>query len=66
VHLSIVDPAGGDPVRLTVPTEAIFSLSLDPEDRQLLFSAGNPKPEFWMLSGITSQVPEKASPGSSQ
>jgi hypothetical protein len=54
VGLWIIDAVAGDPIRLTVPVEVIHSMSLRPGNRELLFSAGNPAPEFWTLRGISS------------
>jgi Tol biopolymer transport system component len=54
VDLYVMDAGGGDPIHLIVPTEAINSISLGPGNRDLLFSAGNPAPEFWTLRGVGS------------
>jgi Tol biopolymer transport system component len=43
---------GGEPLYIRVPTELIGNLSLGPDGSSLLFSAGNPWPEFWLISGI--------------
>jgi hypothetical protein len=42
----------GEPLYIRVPTELIGTLSLGPDGASLLFSAGNPWPEFWLISGI--------------
>lgn len=47
----LMDAAAGEPVRVSLPTDAIDALSLGPGDRDLVFSAGNPKPTFWVLRG---------------
>jgi serine/threonine-protein kinase len=43
---------GGEPLYIRAPTELIGNLSLGPDGSSLLFSAGNPWPEFWLISGI--------------
>jgi len=47
-----MDASVGDPVRLSVPQESVGTLALSPQDGELLFTAGNPRPHFWTLSGI--------------
>jgi serine/threonine protein kinase/Tol biopolymer transport system component len=42
----------GEPVYIRVPTELIGNMSLGPDGSSLLFSAGNPWPEFWLISGV--------------
>ena len=51
-QLWVLDALEGEPVRLKVPQESIRTLSLRPDDRELLFTAGNPWPEFWTLRGV--------------
>ena len=54
VGLWVIDAVAGDPIRMTVPVEVIRSMSLEPGNRELLFTAGNPAPEFWTLRGLGS------------
>jgi len=42
----------GEPVYIRVPTELISNMSLGPDGSSLLFSAGNPWPEYWLISGV--------------
>ena len=51
-ELWVMDASVGDPVRLSVPQESVGTLALSPQDGELLFTAGNPRPHFWTLSGI--------------
>ena len=59
-ELWVMDPVEGAPLPVTAGTESINSLSIAPGNRELLFSAGNPKPEFWTLSGIRSLLSDRA------
>jgi Tol biopolymer transport system component len=54
-NLWAVNAAGGKPVHIAVPTEMVTSLSLGVDNATLLFSAGNPFPEYWLLSGVVSK-----------
>lgn len=47
-----LDRAGGDPVRLPIEAPIFHDLSLDPTDRQLLFTSGNPRFDMVMLTGV--------------
>ena len=60
-HVWVMDAVAGDPVRTVVPTDSINTLSLRRGDRDLVFSAGNPAPEFWILRGIDVPVSAAAS-----
>jgi hypothetical protein len=46
-----MDAVAGDPVRTVLQTDSINTLSMRPGDRDLVFAAGNPTPEFWILRG---------------
>jgi|SoiMethySBSTD1v2_1073268.scaffolds.fasta_scaffold03471_12 serine/threonine protein kinase/Tol biopolymer transport system component len=58
-NLWALNAASGEPVRIAVPTEMITSLSLGVEGSPVLFSAGNPFPEYWLLSGIGQSLAAK-------
>jgi Tol biopolymer transport system component len=51
-QLWVMDADHGPPKLISVPTEMISSLSLGADGKTLLFSAGNPFPESWLVSGI--------------
>jgi hypothetical protein len=48
----LANAATGERRLLPVETEAVVDLSLSADGRRLLYSAGNPRPITWMMSGI--------------
>jgi Tol biopolymer transport system component len=47
-----VSATGGEPQRLGLPMERLRDLSLHPEGRRLAFSAGQNKPEVWVMENF--------------
>ena len=55
--LYVVNAASGE-MRAFVPRlRDVGDMSLAPEDREVVYASGDPKPEFWVVSGLTSQTP---------
>jgi dipeptidyl aminopeptidase/acylaminoacyl peptidase len=49
-----VDRASGAQVKLPIPSDAFWDLSFSPDGQELLFSAGNPRPNMVILKGFNS------------
>jgi hypothetical protein len=48
----LANAATGERRLLPLATEAVVDMALSPDGRRLLYSAGNPRPIVWMMSGI--------------
>ncbi len=51
----------GERLLLPLKTELVVDLALSPDRRRLLYSAGNPRPITWMVSGIDTKNIERNS-----
>jgi Tol biopolymer transport system component len=47
-----VDTAAGDPRRLALAMDRIFQIRLHPNGREILFTSGAPRTEYWLLEGF--------------
>ena len=48
----LVNAETGERRQLPLETESVVDMALSPDGRRLLYSAGNPRPIVWMMSGI--------------
>ena len=48
----LVNAETGERRLLPLETELVVDMALSPDGRRLLYSAGNPRPIVWMMSGI--------------
>jgi hypothetical protein len=52
-HLWVFEPEGGAPWQLPLPADVFWDLSVSRDGRELLFSAGNPRPNMVMVRGLS-------------
>ena len=52
-HLWVFEHEGGEPWRLPLAADVFWDLSVSPDGRELLFSAGNPRPNMVMVRGLS-------------
>ena len=52
-HLWVLEHEGGKPWQLPLPADMFWDLSVSPDGRELLFSAGNPRPNMVMMRGLS-------------
>jgi WD40 repeat protein len=52
-RLWVLDHEGGEPWLLPLPADMFWDLSVSPDGRELLFSAGNPRPNMVILRGLS-------------
>jgi len=55
--VSVMDALGGEPRPLSPRLQDVNDVSLGPADREMVFASGNPRPEFWVVSGLTPPEP---------
>lgn len=55
--VSVMDAQGGEPRPLSPRLQDVNDVSLGPADREMVFASGNPRPEFWVVSGLTPPEP---------
>ena len=51
-HLWVFEHEGGEPWQLPLPADVFWDLSVSADGRELLFSAGNPRPNMVILRGL--------------
>jgi len=51
-HLWVFEHEGGEPWKLPLSSDIFWDLSVSPDGRELLFSAGNPRPNMVTLKGF--------------
>jgi len=51
---------GGEPVRTDLQTDIIGDLSVHPDGRQVVFSAGEPAAEVWVLENLLAELDASA------
>jgi serine/threonine-protein kinase len=54
-QLWLLEHEGGAPARLPISSDVFWDLSVSPNGRELLFSAGNPRPTAVILRGLSQQ-----------
>jgi Tol biopolymer transport system component len=47
-----IDPDQGEPMKLSLEADSIWDLAISPDGTELLYSSGNPRPDFVFLKGI--------------
>ena len=47
-----IDRDAGEPVKLSLDADSVWDLALSPDGTELLYSSGNPRPDFVLLKGI--------------
>lgn len=52
-HLWVFEHEGGEPWKLPLSSDIFWDLSVSPDGRELLFSAGNPRPNMVTLKGFS-------------
>lgn len=52
-QLWLLEHEGGAPARLPISSDVFWDLSVSPDGRELLFSAGNPRPTAVILRGLS-------------
>jgi Tol biopolymer transport system component len=48
-----IDPDQGAPIKLSLEADSIWDLAISPDGTDLLYSSGNPRPDFVLLKGIS-------------
>jgi Tol biopolymer transport system component len=50
-----IDRDAGDPVKLSFDADSVWDLAISPAGTELLYSSGNPRPDFVLLKGLNAR-----------